>query len=92
MQARTVLEGLQTEDLWEGEKPVKGEIRDAKVNEQTPQFSCHQTFTIHFLTTSVSCLSKSLNTTVKKKVKVETGDLLRLCHTVPLEVVNLGRL
>lgn len=26
----------------------------------------------------------------KKGVKEETPDLLRLCHTVPLEVVNLG--
>ncbi|XP_029378101.1 endonuclease 8-like 1 isoform X2 [Echeneis naucrates] len=26
----------------------------------------------------------------KEKVKAEVGDLLRLCHTVPLEVVNLG--
>ena len=25
-----------------------------------------------------------------KRVKEETSDLLRLCHTVPLEVVNLG--
>lgn len=28
----------------------------------------------------------------QKKLKVETGDLLRLCHTVPLEVVSLGGL
>lgn len=28
----------------------------------------------------------------RKKLKVETGDLLRLCHTVPLEVVSLGGL
>ncbi|KAM3869935.1 endonuclease 8-like 1 [Diretmus argenteus] len=28
--------------------------------------------------------------TIQKKVKSEPADLLRLCHTVPLEVVNLG--
>lgn len=26
----------------------------------------------------------------EKRVKQEEGDLLRLCHTVPLEVVSLG--
>lgn len=27
---------------------------------------------------------------IKKGIKQEKGDLLRLCHTVPLEVVSLG--
>uniref|UniRef100_UPI003AB1094E endonuclease 8-like 1 n=1 Tax=Centroberyx gerrardi TaxID=166262 RepID=UPI003AB1094E len=61
-QARTVLEGLESEDLCENEKPVKEE----------------------------SSATKILDRTIKKKEKVETADLLRLCHTVPLEVVNLG--
>uniref|UniRef100_A0A3Q3FQH0 Endonuclease VIII-like 1 DNA binding domain-containing protein n=1 Tax=Labrus bergylta TaxID=56723 RepID=A0A3Q3FQH0_9LABR len=54
--ARTVLEGLESDDSSEKERPVKNENPDKKV----------------------------------KGVKEETGDLLRLCHTVPLEVVNMG--
>ncbi|KAM9854909.1 endonuclease 8-like 1 [Aulostomus maculatus] len=57
--ARTVLEGLESEDSFEIQKPVKDETADAKPIK-------------------------------KKKVKGEPADLLRLCHTVPLEVVNLG--
>ncbi|XP_077452960.1 endonuclease 8-like 1 [Stigmatopora argus] len=57
--ARSVLEGLDSEDTWEDRKPVKDEILDKK-------------------------------TATKIKVKEERSDLLRLCHTVPLEVVNLG--
>ncbi|XP_037623443.1 endonuclease 8-like 1 [Sebastes umbrosus] len=57
--ARTILEGLESEDLCENKKPVKNEITDTKTSQQ-------------------------------KQVKGEMGDLLRLCHTVPLEVVNLG--
>lgn len=57
--ARSVLEGLESEDFCENEKPVKKEITDTKTSKQ-------------------------------KKGKGETGDLLRLCHTVPLEVVSLG--
>ncbi|KAM4618386.1 endonuclease 8-like 1 isoform 2-T2 [Polymixia lowei] len=62
VQARTVLESLESEDLYEDEKPIKEEIGDTKTFDQT----------------------------TKKKVKMEADDLLRLCHTVPLEVVNLG--
>ncbi|AWP08412.1 putative endonuclease 8-like 1 isoform 2 [Scophthalmus maximus] len=58
--ARTVLEGLESEDL--SDRRVKNEITDAKTSDQAK----------------------------KKVVKEEVGDLLRLCHTVPLEVVNLG--
>ncbi|KAL3061501.1 hypothetical protein OYC64_009632 [Pagothenia borchgrevinki] len=58
--ARSVLEGLESEDLCENEKPLKTEIKDEKASDRV------------------------------KKVKEETGDLLRLCHTVPLEVVNQG--
>ncbi|XP_071354584.1 endonuclease 8-like 1 isoform X3 [Trachinotus anak] len=61
--ARTVLEGLESEDLCESGKLVKNEIADTK---------------------------KTSDRAKKKEVKGETGDLLRLCHTVPLEVVNLG--
>ncbi|XP_033491054.1 endonuclease 8-like 1 [Epinephelus lanceolatus] len=60
--ARTVLEGLDSEDLYENEKPVKNEITGTKTSGRAKQ----------------------------KQVNKETGDLLRLCHTVPLEVVNLG--
>ncbi|XP_071354575.1 endonuclease 8-like 1 isoform X2 [Trachinotus anak] len=60
--ARTVLEGLESEDLCESGKLVKNEIADTKTSDRAK----------------------------KKEVKGETGDLLRLCHTVPLEVVNLG--
>ncbi|XP_032380122.1 endonuclease 8-like 1 isoform X2 [Etheostoma spectabile] len=59
---RTVLEGLESKDLCENEKPVKNETTDTKTTDSANQ----------------------------KRVKGETGDLLRLCHTVPLEVVNLG--
>ncbi|XP_034734092.1 endonuclease 8-like 1 isoform X2 [Etheostoma cragini] len=59
---RTVLEGLESKDLCENEKPVKNETTDTKTSDSAKQ----------------------------KRVKGETGDLLRLCHTVPLEVVNLG--
>ncbi|XP_023278238.1 endonuclease 8-like 1 isoform X1 [Seriola lalandi dorsalis] len=60
--ARTVLEGLESEDLCESGKSVKNEIADSKTSDRAKN----------------------------KGVKVEMGDLLRLCHTVPLEVVNLG--
>ncbi|XP_054475412.1 endonuclease 8-like 1 [Anoplopoma fimbria] len=60
--ARTVLEGLKSEDVLENKKMVKIEITDTKTSDGVKQ----------------------------KPVKGETGDLLRLCHTVPLEVVNLG--
>ncbi|XP_039988899.1 endonuclease 8-like 1 isoform X2 [Xiphias gladius] len=60
--ARSVLEGLGSEDLCERNKPVKHEIKHTKTSEGAK----------------------------KRGVKGETGDLLRLCHTVPLEVVNLG--
>ncbi|XP_044049175.1 endonuclease 8-like 1 isoform X2 [Siniperca chuatsi] len=59
---RSVLEGLESEDLCENEKPVKNEGTDKKTSDRAK----------------------------KKKAKGEMGDLLRLCHTVPLEVVSLG--
>lgn len=34
--------------------------------------------------------AKTLGKAIKKEIKQEKGDLLRLCHTVPLEVVSLG--
>ncbi|XP_075945268.1 endonuclease 8-like 1 isoform X2 [Anarhichas minor] len=60
--ARTVLEGLQSEDVFENKKPLKNEIKDTKTADGDKQ----------------------------KHGKGETGDLLRLCHMVPLEVVNQG--
>nr|XP_046250236.1 endonuclease 8-like 1 isoform X2 [Scatophagus argus] len=60
--ARTVLEGLKSEDFCENEKPVINEIIEPKISHGIKQ----------------------------KRVKEEAVDLLRLCHTVPLEVVSLG--
>ncbi|XP_041794563.1 endonuclease 8-like 1 [Chelmon rostratus] len=60
--ARTVLEGLESEDSCENEKPVKKEYADTKTPDRASQ----------------------------KRLKGETGDLLRLCNIVPLEVVSLG--
>ncbi|XP_070687066.1 endonuclease 8-like 1 [Pempheris klunzingeri] len=60
--ARNILEGLESEDIHEKEKPVKNEIKNTKSSDRANQ----------------------------KRVEGETGDLLRLCHTVPLEVVSLG--
>ncbi|XP_059191155.1 endonuclease 8-like 1 [Centropristis striata] len=60
--ARTVLEGLESDDLFGNEKAVKNETKDTKTSGRAKQM----------------------------RLKAETGDLLRLCHTVPLEVVNLG--
>ncbi|XP_061772682.1 endonuclease 8-like 1 isoform X2 [Nerophis ophidion] len=57
--ARTVLEGLESEDACEDKKAVKKEIHNKKGAK-------------------------------KDKMEEENTDLLRLCHTVPLEVVNLG--
>ncbi|XP_020486961.2 endonuclease 8-like 1 isoform X1 [Labrus bergylta] len=61
--ARTVLEGLESDDSSEKERPVKNENPDKKQKSDRAK---------------------------QTKVKEETGDLLRLCHTVPLEVVNMG--
>ncbi|XP_034390114.1 endonuclease 8-like 1 isoform X3 [Cyclopterus lumpus] len=60
--ARTILEGLKSEDVFENKKAVNNEIIDTKTSDGSKQ----------------------------KQVEGEPGDLLRLCHTVPLEVVNLG--
>ncbi|XP_068168622.1 endonuclease 8-like 1 [Antennarius striatus] len=60
--ARTVLQGLESDDLFENGKPVKNEITNIKTTKKTKQ----------------------------GRVKQEMDDLLRLCHTVPLEVVSLG--
>ncbi|KAM3608808.1 uncharacterized protein V6R79_005112 [Siganus canaliculatus] len=60
--ARTVLEGLELDDLDDNNKSVKNEKADTKASIRAK----------------------------KKTVKKEAGDLLRLCHTVPLEVVSLG--
>ncbi|XP_061747950.1 endonuclease 8-like 1 [Nerophis ophidion] len=57
--ARTVLEGLESEDACEDKKAVKKEIHSKKGAK-------------------------------KDNMEEENTDLLRLCHTVPLEVVNLG--
>lgn len=45
--ARTVLEGLESEDLCDNEKPVKNELKDTKVKEQKEMhFSDHQMLSI----------------------------------------------
>nr|XP_019934867.1 PREDICTED: endonuclease 8-like 1 isoform X2 [Paralichthys olivaceus] len=58
--ARTVLEGLESEDSCESDECVKNEKSSAKTK------------------------------VVKKEEEAAAADLLRLCHTVPLEVVNQG--
>lgn len=92
MAARTVLEGLESEDLFENEKPVKNEITDTKVKEPRQTETDHQMVNNQRFTCSNSAFLSSVHKTSdrNKRVKEETGDLLRLCHTVPLEVVNLG--
>ncbi|XP_061531894.1 endonuclease 8-like 1 [Phycodurus eques] len=60
--ARAVLEGLESEDACEDEKPVMIETLN----------------------------KKTVKTAKKITVKDESADLLRMCHTVPLEVVHLG--
>lgn len=59
--ARSILEGLESEDLCEKEEPLKNETH-----------------------------TKTSDRARQKMVKGQTGDLLRLCHTVPLEVLTLG--
>ncbi|XP_068595737.1 LOW QUALITY PROTEIN: endonuclease 8-like 1 [Brachionichthys hirsutus] len=60
--ARTVLQGLESDDSTENGKPVKNEITNTKTTNKAKQ----------------------------RRAKQEMDDLLRLCHTVPLEVVSLG--
>lgn len=57
-------------------------------------FSQYQTFNRNHFSNTASLYSfqKTTDRTKKKGVKGQTADLLRLCHTVPLEVVNLGGL
>lgn len=89
MPARSVLEGLESEDLCETEKPVKNEITDTKV-----KLSDHLMLdpkSTAFSNSAFLCsLHKTSDRVKRKKVEGDTGDLLRLCHTVPLEVVSLG--
>lgn len=94
--ARTVLEGLESEDSCE-KKPVKNEFTATKVKEpRDAHFSDPQTFSPDRFAFSNSAFLSSVHKTSdrakQKQVKEETGDLLRLCHTVPLEVVSLGGL
>lgn len=90
MTARTVLEGLESED--DHEQPVKHEILGVKVKRTTTTDVAHQTVSCfsskqHFFLFRVCQTS---NKAKQKKVKEQAADLLRLCHTVPLEVVSLG--
>ncbi|KAI3371285.1 hypothetical protein L3Q82_023906, partial [Scortum barcoo] len=92
--ARTVLEGLESEDSCGNKKHMKNEVTATKVVCEHI-FSDHQRFNLtalHFLTVplSLSSVHKTSARAKQKQVKDETADLLRLCHTVPLEVVSLG--
>lgn len=100
--ARSVLEGLESDDLYENEKPVKDEISDAKVKRKqttgapvshrqtlTPECFCFVFFKFSN-NAFLSYVHKTSNRAKQKKMKAQTADLLRLCHTVPLEVVGLG--
>ncbi|CAL8325232.1 unnamed protein product [Gadus morhua 'NCC'] len=60
VQARTVLESLELEDLAADTTPEKEELDDQKTSDR------------------------------ESKRTSQPADLLRLCHTVPLEVVNMG--
>lgn len=94
--ARTVLDGLESEDLCGNEKPLKNEITATKVKEPRDAHFSDQTFNPDRFAFSNSAFLSSVHKTSdrakQKRVKEETGDLLRLCHTVPLEVVSLGEL
>uniref|UniRef100_A0A8C5GBQ4 Endonuclease VIII-like 1 DNA binding domain-containing protein n=1 Tax=Gouania willdenowi TaxID=441366 RepID=A0A8C5GBQ4_GOUWI len=87
--ARTALEGLESEDLTENIKPVKVESADVKVKRQR-----YKNMLFHHWLTAFSDLLciyyVLLQSSGGKIVKEEESDLLRLCHTVPLEVVGLG--
>ncbi|KAK7890985.1 hypothetical protein WMY93_022948 [Mugilogobius chulae] len=54
-----------------------------------PPFECARTV-LKGLDLEDVCETKQLMADAKKHVKQEAPDLLRLCHTVPLEVVNMG--
>lgn len=54
-----------------------------------PPFVCARTV-LRGLDSEDECEIQTQMADSKKGVKEETPDLLRLCHTVPLEVVNLG--
>ena len=52
--ARTVLEGLESEDFLENEKPVKNELTDAKVKEHRPQKCCSHSITCSLPNASIA--------------------------------------
>lgn len=85
--ARTVLEGLEAKDSFENDKPVKSNITHKKVKSpNTYAYIYH--WPLAFPNTGFLYLFEKMSNKAKK-VK-ETSDLLRMCHIVPMEVVNLG--
>ncbi|CDQ94893.1 unnamed protein product [Oncorhynchus mykiss] len=81
VKARTVLEGLQTHLSDEDRKSVvKVEVTDTEVKEEVTNTEVKEEVTDREISDRAAV----------KEDESETPDLLRLCHTVPLEVIKLG--
>lgn len=81
VKARTVLEGLQTHLSDEDRKSVvKVEVTDTEVKEEVTNTEVKEENTDREISDRAAV----------KEDESETPDLLRLCHTVPLEVIKLG--
>lgn len=81
VKARTVLEGLQTHLSDEDRKSVvKVEVTDTEVKEEVTNTGVKEENTDREISDRAAV----------KEDESETPDLLRLCHTVPLEVIKLG--
>ncbi|XP_023998583.1 endonuclease 8-like 1 isoform X1 [Salvelinus sp. IW2-2015] len=81
VKARTVLEGLQTHLSDEDRKSVvKEEVTDTEVKEEITDTEIKEEITDREISDRAAV----------KEDESETPDLLRLCHTVPLEVIKLG--
>ncbi|CAL8261893.1 unnamed protein product [Merluccius merluccius] len=85
VQARTVLEGLELEDQAADDITVKEELVDKKVKLTHSLIKIWQKLR---LLMSQPLFSKTSDRAGDNKA--QSADLLRLCHTVPLEVVNMG--
>ncbi|XP_064858907.1 endonuclease 8-like 1 isoform X2 [Oncorhynchus nerka] len=79
VKARTVLEGLQTHLSDEDRKSVV-KVEDTEVKEEVTNTEVKEEVTDREISDRAAV----------KEDESETPDLLRLCHTVPLEVIKLG--